>query len=288
MRNLTRGGLPWLAPGIFFLILIDFFPLAYALGISLYSWWLVRPSEIHFVGLQGYLSLLGDPALRHATVVSGVFMVGAVSIELVAGMALAVFFAERSRLFDFVRPVILLPLFITPVVSAAMWRVMFHPDLGIVNYYLRRVGVGSPPWLSDPTLAMAALILLDAWRTIPFMFLVIHAGILSLPQDLFHAAMVDGATKWQSFWYITLPMLRYIVLVAILIRAMDAFREFDIFYVVTSGGPGTATQTIQFLNYRVFGFGYVGQASDIATLTLVLVAVMSLCLLRLLPRAAAA
>ncbi|HXX36791.1 MAG TPA: sugar ABC transporter permease [bacterium] len=287
MRSLARGGLPWLTPGIVFLLLIDLFPLAYAVVISLYSWWLVRPSETHLVWLQNYLALARDPQLVHDTIVSATFMAGAVSLELIAGLLLAVVFAQRARIFDLVRPVILLPLFITPVVSGTMWRLMFHPDLGIVNYYLRRIGMEGPPWLSDPGLAMVALVLLDAWRTIPFMFLVLHAGIVSQPPEFFEAAMVDGASPWQMFWHITLPLLRYIMVVAVLIRAMDAFREFDIFYVLTSGGPGTATETIQMLNYRIFGFGRVGLASALSTLTLVLVAGMSLVLLRLLARESA-
>jgi len=280
----ARGGLLWLAPGIVFLALIDLFPLAYALAISTYSWWLVRPSEIRFVGFANYAALLRDPAVGHGTLVSAVFTAGAVGVELVAGLALAVVFAQRSRILEWTRPVILLPLFITPVVSAAMWRLMFHPDLGIINYYLGRIGLGGPAWLSNPTLALAALILLDAWRTIPFMFLVLHAGIVSQPHELFEAAMVDGASAWQVFWRVTLPLLRYIMAVAVLIRAMDAFREFDIFYVLTGGGPGNATETLQMLNYRIFGFGRMGLASGLATLTLVLVAVMSLVLLRLLTR----
>jgi len=282
MRHAARGGLAWVAPGIVFLILIDIFPLTYALGISLYSWWLVRPSDIRFVGLQNYTDFLRDAFLRHDTVVSATFMAGAVSVELVIGLALAVFFAQRAQIFGAIRPVILLPLFITPVVSAAMWRLMFHPDLGIVNYYLGRLGLPGPMWLRDAVPVMVALILLDAWRNIPFMFLVLHAGILSLPADLFEAAMIDGATKWGTFRYVTLPLLRYVVVVAVLIRAMDAFREFDIFYVMTGGL--TTMETIQLYNYRVFGFGRMGMASSLSTLTLVFVVVISLVLLRLLRR----
>ncbi len=285
-RQLTRGGLPWLAPGIAFLALIDLFPLAYAGGLSLYSWWIVRPASWRFVGLGNYVSLLADPAVWRATAVSTVFMGSAVLLEFVAGLGLAVFFASRSRVLDLLRPVILLPLFVTPVVSATMWRLMFHPDLGIVNYYLQRIGLGSPSWLGDTRLAMTALVLLDAWRTIPFMFLVLHAGIVSIPHELFESATVDGASPWQTLRYVTLPMLQYIMLVAILIRAMDAFREFDIIYVVTGGGPGTSTETLQLLNYRIFGFGHMGLASALAVLTLAIVAVMSLVLLRLLARRA--
>ncbi len=286
IRNATRGGLPWLAPGLIFLAAIDLFPLAYAVGFSLYSWWIAQPANLSFVGLQNYVTLLGDPAVRHATGVSAVFMVSAVLLEVLAGLGLALFFARQARLLDLVRPVILLPLFVTPVVSATMWRLMIHPDLGIVNYYLRRLGLGSPSWLGDPTLAMAAVVLLDAWRTIPFMFLVLHAGIISIPHELFEAARVDGAGRWHTLRYVTLPLLQYILLVAVLIRGMDAFREFDIIYVVTGGGPGTATETLQLLNYRIFGLGHMGLASALATLTLIIVVGVCLGLIRLMARRA--
>ncbi len=282
MKSFPRNGLTWLLPGLAFLFLIDIFPLLYAMGMSLHSWWIGDPEGLRFVGWQNYLTLLTDPALRRSIWVSTVFMISAVLLEFMAGLGLALFFAQHSRVLDLVRPVILLPLFVTPVVSATMWRLMIHPDLGIVNYYLRQIGIGSPSWLGDPLLAMTALVLLDAWRTIPFMFLVLHAGVISIPGELFEAAAVDGASAWQSFRHITLPLLQYIILVAVLIRAMDAFREFDIIYVVTAGGPGTATETLQLLNYRIFGLGHMGMASTLSTLTLVMVALMCFVLIRLL------
>lgn len=288
MRAVTRGGLPWIAPGLAFLLLISLFPLAFAFGVSVFAWWIGRPAELSFVGLGNYVATLADPATQKSVAVSALFMAGAVSLEFLVGLGLALFFAQRARVFDLLRPLLLLPLFITPVVAATMWRLMIHPDLGIVNFYLRQLGIGSPSWLGDPTLAMVSIILLDAWRTIPFMFLVIHAGLISLPHDLFEAAMVDGASKWQSFRYITLPLLKYIMLVAVLIRGMDAFREFDIVFVVTGGGPGTATETLQLLNYRIFGLGHMGLASSLSTLTLLFVGVMSYALLRLLRRGTAA
>lgn len=286
VRRLTRGGLAWIAPGVAFLILIDLFPLGYAAAFSLYSWWIAQPAKLTFVGLGNYQALLTDPAVRHATGVSAIFMAGAVLLEFLAGLGLALFFARRARVLNLVRPIILLPLFVTPVVSATMWRLMIHPDLGIANYYLQRIGLGSPSWLGDAKLAMAALVLLDAWRTIPFMFLVLHAGIISIPGELFESATVDGAGPWQTLVYVTLPLLQYIMLVAILIRGMDAFREFDIIYVVTGGGPGTSTETLQLLNYRIFGLGHVGLASALAALTLVFVIVVSLGLIRLMARRA--
>ena len=278
----------FLLPGLIFLFVIDLVPLVYSGWISLYNWWLIRPRDIRFVGLANYLRLAADPEFTRALVVTTLFTTGAVAVEFLVGLGLALLFAQPFRFLRRLRVLILLPLFVVPVVGATMWRVIFHPEVGVLNYYLAALGLGRPPWLSDPTLALVSITLVDAWRTIPFMFLVIYAGLEVLPGELFEAAAVDGASGWQSFRYITVPLLTYIMLLAVLIRAMDAFREFDIIFVLTGGGPGTATQTIQILNYRAFGLGHMGEANAIGLVTLALVAAMCWVLMRaiLRPRAA--
>ena len=288
---MTIGGAGrwFLLPGLIFLFAIDLIPLLYSAWISLYNWWLIRPRDIRFVGLANYTRLVGEPEFTRAVVVTTLFTTGAVVVEFLAGLGLALLFAQPFRFLRRLRVLILLPLFVVPVVGATMWRVIFHPEVGVLNYYLAALGLGRPPWLSDPTLALVSITLVDAWRTIPFMFLVIYAGLEVLPAELFEAAAVDGASGWQSFRFITVPLLTYIMLLAVLIRAMDAFREFDIIFVLTGGGPGTATQTIQILNYRAFGLGHMGEANAIGIVTLILVAVMCWVLLRavLRPRATA-
>jgi len=270
----------YLIPGLAFLLGIDLVPLVYALGGSLFSWWLVRPQETHFLGIGNYVTLAADPAFRRSVFTTCVFTFGSVLVELVAGLALALLFAQPFRFLRPIRAVLLLPLFVVPVVGSTMWRLILHPDMGVLNYYLGRIGLGHPAWLGDPTLAMIGLVLVDAWRTIPFMFLVIHAGLETLPSELYEAAKVDGASWLQCFRYITVPLLTYIMLLAVLIRGMDAFREFDIIFVLTGGGPGTSTQTIQLLNYRVFGLGHMGIANAVGIVTLALVAVMCFLLIR--------
>ena len=274
----------YLIPGLVFLIGIDLVPLIYSVGVSLFNWWLVRPQEIRFLGLGNYLALVGDPTFRRAVVVTGVFTVGSVLVELFAGLGLALLFAQPFPFLRPIRAILLLPLFVVPVVGATMWRLILHPDMGVINYYLAVLGLGQPPWLGDPILAMIAIVLVDAWRTIPFMFLVIHAGLETLPAELYEAAKVDGASWLQSFRFITVPLLTYIMLLAVLIRGMDAFREFDIIFVLTGGGPGTATETIQLLNYRIFGLGHMGIANAVGIVTLVLVAVMCFLLIRAILR----
>jgi multiple sugar transport system permease protein len=280
----ARAGRWFLLPGLVFLFLIDLVPLVYSAWASFYEWWLLRPRNIRFIGLANYWRLATDPEFGRAVVVTTLFTVGAVAAEFLTGLGLALLFAQPIRFLRPLRVLLLLPLFIVPVVGATMWRVIFHPDLGPLNYYLNLAGLGRPAWLSDPTLALVSITLVDAWRTIPFMFLVMYAGLEMLPAELFEAAAVDGASRWQSFRHITVPLLTYIMLVAVLIRGMDAFREFDIIFVLTGGGPGTATQTIQMLNYRVFGLGHMGLANSFGMVTLALVALLCYALMRAILR----
>ena len=275
-----RAGRWFLLPGLVFLFAIDLIPLAYSAWISLYNWWLIRPRDIRYVGLTNYTRFADDPEFTRAVVVTTLFTAGAVLVEFLAGLGLALLFAQPFRFLRPIRVFLLLPLFVVPVVGATMWRVIFHPELGVLNYYLGAVGLAPLPWLSDPRLALVSITLVDAWRTIPFMFLVMYAGIEVLPSELFEAAAVDGASAWQSFRHITVPLLTYIMLLAVLIRGMDAFREFDIIFVLTGGGPGTATQTMQMLNYRAFGLGHMGEANAIGIVTLIIVAVMCFVLMR--------
>ena len=208
----------FLLPGLVFLFAIDLIPLVYSGWVSFYNWWLIRPRDVRFVGLANYARLWGDPEFGRAVVVTTVFTTGAVLVEFLVGLALALLFAQPFRFLRPIRVLLLLPLFVVPVVGATMWRVIFHPELGVLNYYLALLGLGRPPWLSDPTLALVSITLVDAWRTIPFMFLVMYAGLEVLPAELFEAAAVDGASAWQRFRHITVPLLAYIMLLAVLIR----------------------------------------------------------------------
>jgi multiple sugar transport system permease protein len=280
----ARGGRGFLLPGLLFLFAIDLVPLVYSAWLSLYDWWLLRPRSIPFVGLGNYARLAVDPELRRAVVVTGLFTAGSVAVEFLVGLGLALLFTQPFRFLRPLRVFLLLPLFVVPVVGATMWRMIFHPDVGPLNYYLNLAGLGRPPWLSDPTLALVSITLVDSWRTIPFMFLVMYAGIEVLPAELFEAASVDGASRWQAFRHITVPLLTYIMLVAVLIRGMDAFRELDIIYVLTGGGPGTATQVVQMLSYRMFGLGHMGLVNALGMLTLALVALLCYLLMRAILR----
>src|SRR5262244_2433453 len=179
-----RAGRWFLLPGLVFLFAIDLIPLAYSAWVSFYNWWLIRPRDIRFVGLANYTRFADDPEFTRAVIVTIVFTVGAVLVEFLAGLGLALLSAQPFRFLRPIRVLLLLPLFVVPVVGATMWRVIFHPELGVLNYYLGAVGLGPLPWLSDPRLALVSITLVDAWRTIPFMFLVMYAGLEVLPSEL--------------------------------------------------------------------------------------------------------
>src|SRR5262249_48954702 len=160
-----------------------------------HDWWLIRPRDFRLVGLANYARLAVDPEFARAVVVTTLFTAGTVLAEFLVGLALALLFSQPLRFLRPIRLVLLLPLFLLPVVRATMWRVIFPPELGVLNYYLAAAGLGRLAWLSDPTLALVSITLVDAWRTIPFMFLVLYAGIEVLPGELYEAAAVDGASR---------------------------------------------------------------------------------------------
>jgi multiple sugar transport system permease protein len=225
-------------------------PLVYSFGLSFWHYVLTDPRNVHFDGLTNYAHALSDPTFRNSLWTTVEYGTCTVSVELVLGMAFALVVNSLTVGAGLVRTAMLVPVFMTPAVVAFMWRFMLHPDLGIINYFLSQVGLGHPVWLGDPKLALPSLMAVEIWRNTPFMFLVFLAGMQSLPSELFEAAAVDGASFWQRFRRLTLPLLMPLILVAVIIRGMDALREFDTIFIMTGGGPGNSTETIAISTYR--------------------------------------
>ncbi|MDQ6674571.1 MAG: sugar ABC transporter permease [Chloroflexota bacterium] len=225
-------------------------PLVYSFGLSFWHYVLTDPRNVHFDGLTNYAHALSDPTFRNSMWTTVEYGACTVSVELVLGMAFALVVNSLTVGAGLVRTAMLVPVFMTPAVVAFMWRFMLHPDLGIINYFLSLVGLGHPVWLGDPKLALPSLMAVEVWRNTPFMFLVFLAGMQSLPSELFEAAAVDGASFWQRFRRLTLPLLMPLILVAVIIRGMDALREFDTIFIMTGGGPGNSTETIAISTYR--------------------------------------
>ena len=284
-----RAGLPFhyvaILPALIATVSVIVVPLAYSFGISFYHFVLTDPRNLRFDGLANYAHAFSDPSFVNSLRITLIYGVGTVSVELVLGMASAVLVNRLTWGQGVVRTAMLVPIFMTPAVAAFMWRFLLHPDLGIVDYLLSQIGLGRPVWLGDPKLALISVMAVDVWRSTPFMFLVFLAGMQSLPSELFEAAAVDGASAWQRFRSLTVPLLRPLILVALVIRGMDALREFDTLFIMTGGGPGNATETIALATYRYSFRNYdMGLGSAVSYIIFAVVFVLSLFFVRQLQR----
>jgi multiple sugar transport system permease protein len=262
-------------PALIATVLVIVIPLLYSFGISFYRYILTDPNNFRFVGFANYTQAFADSSFLSAIRTTFVFTIGTVALQFLLGMAFALVVHNLSWGQGLVRTSMLVPIFMTPAVAAFMWRFMLHPDLGIVNYFVSSMGLGKPVWLGDPKLALGAVMAVDIWRNTPFMFLIFLAGMQSLPAELYEAASVDGASPAQRFFRITLPLLMPLILVALVIRGMDAIREFDIIFIMTGGGPGNATETLalatQRYSFKVYNMG-LGSAVSYIIFVVVFVA----------------
>jgi multiple sugar transport system permease protein len=263
-----------LAPAILLLLSLVLFPTIYLFWLSL-SEWDASSGAPTFVGLENFRQLLFEDTLFWSALWrSALFVILGVAIELVLGLAIAMLLNTPMRGIAVVRMLLLAPMAMTPIVVGMLWLILYNPSYGLINYLLSLVGIPAVEWTSNPRTALFALVLVDVWQWTPFMFLILSAGLLSIPVEVSEAAKVDGATSWREFWHITLPLLRRIMLVAILIRAVDIWKVFDTIFALTKGGPGTATQTLNFYAYtqsfQWFHLGY-GAALMVVGITVTLV-----------------
>lgn len=264
-----------LFPAVAFMILMMLAPVAYSVFLSFHDWTGGRTPP-DFVGLSNYRRLAVQDARFYAALArTAIFTVAAVTLQTVLGMITALvikreFFGKRVF-----RTIFILPMIMTPVAVALLWRLMFNPQLGIFNYLLDSVGLGKVEWLTSPGMALFSLILVDVWQFTPLITLIVLAGLLALPEDVYEAAAIDGASGWQSFWSITLPLLRPVLVIAMVFRGIDALKTFDSIAVITGGGPGTATETLNYYIYTTtFEYQRMGYAS--AMLVVYLIAVLTL------------
>ena len=276
---MSRLPLLLLAPTALFALAVTVFPLGYAVFTSIQAFRFGRP--VAFIGLLNYQNLLADANFRGSVATTLIYTVAATAIEFVLGMALALLLKDDLPLQGIIRSTLIIPMIVAPVVVGIVWRLLYSSDVGLVGYVTQLI-TGEPiSLLSSPALALPALILVDIWEWTPFMFLILLAGIQSLPQEPFEAARVDGASAWGSFRLLMLPMLRPVIMVAVLIRAMDAFTVFDQVYVLTQGGPGTATEVATLMVYKTaFRFSQIGYGAAMAIALLALVMALSVAIVR--------
>jgi len=239
-----------------------------------------------FIGGHHYLDLLTDPYTFNALKVSGVFTLLTVGISFAIGMGVAYLLSQDfMQRYRFIRIFFIVPMVMAPVVIGLTWRIMLWPDFGIINYLLGIVGFPQKGWLAEANTALYTVIFIDIWEWTPFVILVLLAGFQSLPKDPIEAAYVDGATSWQVFRHVSLPLLKPIILVVLLLRLIQAFQWADTIVVMTNGGPGILTQTVSFYTYQLAFVSFdVGRASAMAVIILIVTILLSTALVRSLRR----
>jgi multiple sugar transport system permease protein len=272
-----------LAPSVVIVLAVLVYPLWDGLRASTQLYRYGRP--IAFVGLDNYLRLWSDPQFLNALWVTVRFVAFAVAIETVLGLALALFCLREFTGIRLLRTALIIPMVITPVVVAIVFRLIYASDVGMITTLLMALGGGHVEILGDPTKAFIGLVALDVWEWTPLMFLILLAGLQSLPQEPFEAARVDGAGPWRIFLDLTLPMLRPVLAIAIVLRAIDAFGTFDQVFVLTHGGPGEATKLVSIYGYDTsFKFQETGYAAAMFVAIGLIVLAFALFAVRLLKR----
>jgi multiple sugar transport system permease protein len=271
-------------PTVLALILIVGFPLGYAAWISVHEYDLTEGGIGNYVELANFERVLELQPFRTAAVNTVVLTVSVVLIELAIALGLALLLNQpRLRFKNVYLAILLIPLLVSPVAVGLIWRLLLHPDLGAINWALSGVGLPGQEWLGSTDTAMPTVIGVDAWHETSLLLVILLAGVTSLPKDPVEAATVDGASRWQVFYSITIPLLTPVIMVAVLIRMIAAMKTYDLIYVLTSGGPGSATETI---SYRISKVAFtaldMGRASAASILLLLVVMVMTIVLTRVM------
>ncbi len=276
-----------LAPLLVFVVTIAIYPLFFSFYISFFKYRLTDPTQTRtFLGLANYLTALEDPQVVKSVTNTLIFVFGTVTIEMIVGLGLALLLSAETHMIRTIRSFLLIPMAIPPLVVGLVWKSLYNADFGVIPYYLKSIGVdvGRGP-LGESSTAMLSVILIDLWQWSPLLMIIFLAGLKSLPHEPFEAARVDGATRWQSFWYITLPMLKPTILIGLLLRTMQSFKVFDIIYATTAGGPGSATTV---LNYHIYTVGMtffdMGYAAALANILLIIIAILSVLYIMALER----
>jgi multiple sugar transport system permease protein len=275
------------APAVIYVLLVAIWPLARGINYSFYDYSLLRPAHTAFVGLDNYRELWTNTAARNSIITTATFTVAAVTIEFLLGLGLALLLWRDSLFQRVCLALLLIPVTVTPVVVGLVFRALLAADYGLIGYYLSDWGLSNRRGLlGDPHSALPTLVMIDAWQWTPFMALILLAGLKSLPTDILEAAEADGATAFQRFRIIVLPMLLPAVFLALVLRTMDAFRVFDIIYSTTNGGPADATDVLMIYGVKQgLEFFNIGFASAIANLMIVCIAVFSVGFIVLVRRA---
>ena len=245
-----RIGWAFALPGLLLLAIVMGFPLVYACILSISSMTLIKPSLMPLVGFKNFASMLADPLFWNALWLTVRYSAITVIGEFVIGLGIALMLNRTVHMKPVYFAILTIPMAMSPISVALIWRMLLQPNLGIANHLMESFGLPRLDWLGTPGMALWTMAAIDIWQQMSFVVLILAAGLAALPRDPYEAAEVDGARAWQQFFYITLPMLRPVATITIIIQLINEFRTYDLPYVLTKGGPGNATEVLSFFAYR--------------------------------------
>ena len=250
----------FLLPAFIPLVAFRLFPMVASFFVSLTEWNLLRPPV--WIGIDNYVEVLTDPKFHKALGNTVYYMVGYLPLVLIGALTIAVLLNSKLKGATFFRGIYFLPVVTSWVVVALLWKWLLSPEGGIVNYLLGVVGIQGPGWWTDPNWAMPAIIMASVWKDLGFNMLILLAGLQSIPEHLYEAATIDGASRWQKLRYVTLPLLTPSILFAMILAMIGAFQVFDQVWVMTEGGPaGATTVVMEQVVKNAFKYGLMGEAS---------------------------
>ena len=283
-RLSDRGlAVAFISPALLLLLGMSVFPLLWALYLSFTDYSATRATGADFVGFDNYSLILGSSEVHKRALTTLIYVVGAVLLQTVLGFAIAYLISRRTRGRGALTTLFLVPMMLSPVVVGLFWKFMLDAQFGVINSMLGSLGFGQVEWLTRQRTALFSLIVVDTWQWTPFIMLIALAGLTAVPNYLYEAASIDRASEWFRFRHITLPMVWPLLLIAVMFRAIEAFRLFDLVYILTSGGPGVSTETLSFHVYKVAFLGFnTGTASAYGILMVLVVIVLAQFYLRYL------
>ena len=276
-----RQALVYPAPAVIALFLIVVIPIGYNLYLA-FTKWTIGLGDPRFIGIDNFIELFWDERVLNGLKVMIYFSGLSLTLELVLGLLIALYFHREFRGSEIVQAIYIFPFAATPVAVALIWRIMLNPEIGVLNYLLTSIGLPGSLWISGAATVIPALVMVDVWKWTPMITLIVLAGLKSLPNDPYEAARIDGANTLQIFWYITLPLIRPVLIAALMLRSLDNLKEFDIIYTITQGGPGIASETLYLYSYNVaFSFFKAGYGSALMVVVFLIVLVFNVVMNRM-------
>ncbi len=260
-----ENNVKWLfpLPAALFILAMMAFPVVFTFGVSLTDWSMSTGGTSKFIGLENYINMFKDQRFYNSIINTLYFTVLAVAVETVLGVAIALVLNREFVGKNIIKTILLLPMVTTPVAIGLAWTLFYEPTIGLGNYALKLLGLPVSNWIASNSAVIPSIALVDIWEWTPMIVLIVLAGLAGLPTDPFESAVVDGAKPHQIFFNITLPLLIPTILIAVVLRSIEAFKTFDIIYTMTGGGPGYSSETLNILAYKLaFGYFKFGAASS--------------------------